>query len=645
MSKEVKEESYTYHPALYIAVWIFCSGSVILFNKYILHTMEFPYPIFLTTCHLVFASIATRVLERTTDLLKGLSKVDITFDVYKKAILPIGLFFSMSLVFSNSAYLYLSVPFIQMLKATTPVAVLVVGFALGIEKTDYYILLKVSTIVSGVIIASYGEIEFVLLGVIFQVLGIICEATRLVMVQQLLKDYKMDPMVSLYYFAPVCAVMNGVACMFIEGTSIQWVRLANPVFLLILLLNCSIALALNVAVVFLIGKTSSLIMCLSGIFKDILLVVAWIGPRENLNAHIVADCVSARFHFPEQEQLEDLVGIMNPADNIAECMHPFCIRAREMAAERQQCQQLQLNARRNIQMQYLPRRYVVPIMLANVLEDWGIHVQRNVAVGAVDDLDPDMEFRDFQQPFLEVRYFRQVLLNLALFATYLMVLIDCFFVNCRFKSAMTAFLSAIKLFPQQSHLLRAFLSHTSAESETQIAIDTIESSLGVENGELTPMLDIGCRLGEGSGAALVYPILKAAAYPIFLTTCHLIFASIATRVLERTTDLLKGLSNMDITCDVYKKAILPIGLFFSMSLVFSNSAYLYLSVPFIQMLKVSTIVSGVIIASYGEIEFVLLGVIFQVLGIICEATRLVMVQQLLKDYKMDPMVSLYYFAP
>ncbi|KAJ3019996.1 UNVERIFIED_CONTAM: hypothetical protein HDU68_010409 [Siphonaria sp. JEL0065] len=242
---------------------------------------------------------------------------------------------------------------------------------------------------------------------------------------------------------------------------------------------------------------------------------AWIGPRENLNAHIVADCVSARFHFPEQEQLEDLVGIMNPADNIAECMHPFCIRAREMAAERQQCQQLQLNARRNIQMQYLPRRYVVPIMLANVLEDWGIHVPRNAAVAAVDDLDPDMdmEFRDFQQHFLEVRYFRQVLLNLALFATYLMVLMfDCFFVNCRFKSAMTAFLSAIKLFPQQSHLLRAFLSHTSAESETQIAIDTIESSLGVENGELTPMLDIGCRLGEGSGAALVYPILKAAGW-------------------------------------------------------------------------------------------------------------------------------------
>lgn len=274
--------SVTVHPAVYIAVWIFCSGSVILFNKYILHTLEFPFPIFLTTCHLVFATVSTRVLERTTDLLKGLKNVEITPELYRKAILPIGLFFSMSLIFSNNAYLYLSVPFIQMLKATTPVAVLLVGYGLGIEKTDYTVLMKVSAIVLGVIIASYGEVEFVLLGVIFQILGIATEATRLVMVQQLLKDYKMDPMVSLYYFAPVCAVMNGLACILIEGRNLSFTQFTSNVGFPILLLNCAMALLLNISVVFLIGKTSSLVMCLSGVFKDILLVgisvLIWSSP-------------------------------------------------------------------------------------------------------------------------------------------------------------------------------------------------------------------------------------------------------------------------------------------------------------------------------------------------------------------------------
>jgi len=46
-------------------------------------------------------------------------------------------------------------------------------------------------------------VDFVPYGVLLQVLGICFEATRLVMVQQLLKDLKMDALSSLYYFAPV----------------------------------------------------------------------------------------------------------------------------------------------------------------------------------------------------------------------------------------------------------------------------------------------------------------------------------------------------------------------------------------------------------------------------------------------------------
>ena len=41
-----------------------------------------------------------------------------------------------------------------------------------------------------------------------------------------------------------------------------------------------------------------------------------------------------------------------------------------------------------------------------------------------------------------------------------------------------------------------------------------------------------------------------------------------------------------MTGKVYLRAIVPIGLFFSLSLICGNQAYLYLSVAFIQMLKV-----------------------------------------------------------
>ncbi|KAI8585031.1 triose-phosphate transporter family-domain-containing protein, partial [Geranomyces variabilis] len=198
-----------------------------------------------------------------------------------QAIVPIGALFSATLIFSNLAYLHLSVAFIQMLKATTPVVVLLLGWTMGTEKPNMTVLYKVLVIVFGVALASYGEINFVVIGVIFQALGIIFEAARLVMVQQLLHQYKMDPLCSLYHFAPVCAVMNGLACIVFEGSLLN-VEAFATIGPATLFANACVAFALNCAVVFLIGKTSSLVMCLSGIAKDIILVavssILWATP-------------------------------------------------------------------------------------------------------------------------------------------------------------------------------------------------------------------------------------------------------------------------------------------------------------------------------------------------------------------------------
>jgi hypothetical protein len=116
------------------------------------------------------------------------------------------------------------------------------------------VLLNVSFIVIGVIIASFGEIKFVFIGFLFQIGGIIFEAIRLVMVQRLLSsaEFKMDPLVSLYYFAPVCAVMNGVTALFLEVPNMTMEHVYN-VGLLTLLANAVVAFLLNVSVVFLVS--------------------------------------------------------------------------------------------------------------------------------------------------------------------------------------------------------------------------------------------------------------------------------------------------------------------------------------------------------------------------------------------------------
>jgi len=59
-----------------------------------------------------------------------------------------------------------------------------------------------------------------------------------------------------------------------------------------------------------------------------------------------------------------------------------------------------------------------------------------------------------------------------------------------------------------------------------------------------------------------------------------------TQILARTTNLLDGLKTVKMDGRTYLRAIVPIGVFFCLSLICSNQAYLYLSVAFIQMLKV-----------------------------------------------------------
>ncbi|ROT34565.1 TPT-domain-containing protein [Sodiomyces alkalinus F11] len=303
--------------------WIFFSNLTIIFNKWLLDTAGFKYrasaaltpcdamnaflvipipsglgslhlisflqsglwtdrmlslAVILTCWHLIFATIATQLLARTTSLLDNRHHVKMTGRLYLRAIVPIGLLYSGSLVCSNLVYVYLSVPFIQMLKSASPVAVLFVSWLWGVADPNARTILNILVIVFGVALASVGEIEFSWLGFLFQVGGTCFEAVRLVMIQVLLKGddsngsaQQMDPLVSLYYYAPICAFTNFLVAIPVEALTFNPHHLYDTGFL-ILLLNAAVAFILNIASVSLIGRTSGLVMTLTGILKNILLI-------------------------------------------------------------------------------------------------------------------------------------------------------------------------------------------------------------------------------------------------------------------------------------------------------------------------------------------------------------------------------------
>ncbi|WVO17711.1 hypothetical protein L204_105409 [Cryptococcus depauperatus] len=253
-----------------IPIWMACSISVILYNKYVFTGLNFPFPTFLTTWHLLFSAISTRILQRTTTLVDGARDIEMTRERWLKSILPIGALFSGSLILSNYAYLTLSVSFIQMLKAFNPVAILLISFAFKLQEPNSRLIVIVLLISTGCFLAAYGEIHFELTGFLCQCAALAFEASRLVMIQILLHGLKMDPIVSLHYYAPVCALINAFIIPFTDGLE-PFYKL-HRVGLLVLFTNAGIAFALNVAAVFLISVGSGLILTLAGVFKDILLI-------------------------------------------------------------------------------------------------------------------------------------------------------------------------------------------------------------------------------------------------------------------------------------------------------------------------------------------------------------------------------------
>lgn len=238
--------------AVIVPIWILFSSSVIIYNNYIYNTLNFRYPVFLVSWHLIFAALGTRVLAKTSTLLDAAKDAPITGAIYMRAIAPIALLFAGSLVLSNKAYLYLSVSFIQMLKAFNPVAILLISFTFRIQSPSTRLLFIVLAISFGVCLASYGELRFDLRGFIIQAMAVCFESCRLVMIQILLQGMKMDPLASLHWYAPPCALLTISLLPITEGLA-PFMNVIDQVGLFHLLANAMTAFLLNIAAVWLVG--------------------------------------------------------------------------------------------------------------------------------------------------------------------------------------------------------------------------------------------------------------------------------------------------------------------------------------------------------------------------------------------------------
>ncbi|XWS08426.1 hypothetical protein CRYUN_Cryun40dG0001500 [Craigia yunnanensis] len=256
---------------LYLLIYILLSSGVILYNKWVLSPkyFNFPFPITLTMIHMAFSGLIAFFLIR---VFKVVAPVKMTFEIYATCVIPISAFFASSLWFGNTAYLHISVAFIQMLKALMPVATFSMGVMCGTDKPRCDVFLNMVLVSVGVVISSYGEIHFNIVGTVYQVTGIFAEALRLVLTQVLLqkKGLTLNPITSLYYIAPCSFVFLFVPWCLLEkpGIAVSQIQFNFWIFFS----NALCALALNLSIFLAIGRTGAVTIRVAGVLKDWILI-------------------------------------------------------------------------------------------------------------------------------------------------------------------------------------------------------------------------------------------------------------------------------------------------------------------------------------------------------------------------------------
>jgi len=230
----------------------------------------------LTTLHTTNSWISCLILYKTAPaLFPSVAETEGKRTKLLSYFIPLSVLFVIGVVCSNYAYIYCSVAFLQFMKQTNVVWVLILSCLAGSQVLDRMKLAMVTVIMCGTMMAVHGEMHFVMRGFMIQALSQFGECGRNVMQEWVLSgsDVKLDPLTYNLFMAPLSLAV------LIVGNLLSWGSTEAAMGRLLLwwhylLPNAMCAFALNVTISTLIKNTSAMTFILCGVVKDILIVVS-----------------------------------------------------------------------------------------------------------------------------------------------------------------------------------------------------------------------------------------------------------------------------------------------------------------------------------------------------------------------------------
>eukprot|EP01134_Creolimax_fragrantissima_P003622 CFRG3622T1 len=245
-----------------------CSTGSNSANEFIYNEKEeFQYPLLMIAMGQTVSSIIA-ILTRP-----WMAQNTLTTKEFVTIIIPLSGMTAAALGMSGAVYLFLSVSFIQMLKAASPINVMLVMYLFGILKPTYRLIISVLVICSGCLLAANGEVSFSVLGVSIFFVSDILDSIRSVWTETLLG--RMALMDSLYYLCPASAIWLVIFAAFDEiprfaASNDMDKILASP--FLYFIYSC-MGFVVQISVLAVISETSTLTLKIVGQVKNIATIV------------------------------------------------------------------------------------------------------------------------------------------------------------------------------------------------------------------------------------------------------------------------------------------------------------------------------------------------------------------------------------
>lgn len=277
-------------------LYILVSTLLISSNKFLMSKERFPFPLHLVIFHmmlnsgLMFSLMLSQprlfpALRPTPaqhpDLPQASSYFGHIFGIARKAC-PVAVLFAFELIFGNAAFEYSSVQFIQMMKESTIVWVYSLSVVFCIEDLLWAKTLVVLFLLGATIMTLDGEAHFDSFGFVLQGLSIVCASMKCVLQATLLtgRGIKLDVLSYVAVVTPLCFAMLGavcfVTCLF-PGAKLEALKTPSTATVLMyakpIILSGILASALNVTIASYIKYTSAVSFVLTGIVKDMAIVV------------------------------------------------------------------------------------------------------------------------------------------------------------------------------------------------------------------------------------------------------------------------------------------------------------------------------------------------------------------------------------